>query len=212
MRSLLLLLLLGVQQIPAQSQSVTRQWLGLSYEALDTENSRLNVSQFLRWKDGLFQVAISEADFKTKVSRTINAGLEFRYIMEQDRAGAIQGNRSASRLRFNLYHNSELGRLDLEQRVGIQYYRRFDDGANRLTFRFRPQVTPRIRNFKYDPSLSVEYFKQLEAGSASSLRYGIGIPLEFDRNEFELGYFYEHSKDPLQDKQHIFALKYSRKR
>lgn len=209
-RFLVVLVLFGLMQTALRAQNVTRQWLGLSYEALDTENSRLNISQSLRWKDGQFQVAITEADFKTALFGNFDAGLELRYLMEQDRAGAIQGNRSAGRIRFNLFHKTTLGRLDLEQRAGIQYYRRFDDGANRMTFRFRPQITPRIRNFKYDPSLSVEYLKELQSGSISSLRYGIGIPFNFDRNQFDLGYYYEYSKDPAQSNQHIFALRYKR--
>jgi hypothetical protein len=57
-------LLIGIVTIN-YSQDISRQWLGLTYEALDLENSRLNLSQLLRWRSGNFNQVITEADFKT---------------------------------------------------------------------------------------------------------------------------------------------------
>jgi hypothetical protein len=192
-------------------QNVTRQWLGLTYEALDSENSRLNVSQLLRWRGGDFNQAITEADFKTELFGNFSGGMELRYLLDIDREGAIQGNRSGGRIRFNLYHKNEFGRWAVSQRAGIQYYRRFDDGANRLTFRFRPEITPNIRRFKHDPSFSVEYFKDLESGGDYSLRYGLTVPFDFDKNRFELGYYFEQAGNSSLGNEHIFVLKYKRK-
>lgn len=195
----------------SNGQNINREWLGLTYEALDSENSRLNLSQLLRWRSGNFNQAITEADFKTDLFGDFSGGLELRYILDIDREGAIQGNRSGGRIRFNLYHKTEIGRWDVSQRAGIQYFRRFDDGANRLTFRFRPEITPNIRRFKHDPSFSVEYFKDLESGGDYSLRYGLTAPFDFDKNRFELGYYFEQSGNSNLGNEHIFVLKYKRK-
>lgn len=195
----------------SNGQNINREWLGLTYEALDSENSRLNLSQLLRWRSGNFNQAITEADFKTDLFGNFSGGLELRYILDIDREGAIQGNRSGGRIRFNLYHKTEIGRWDVSQRAGIQYFRRFDDGANRLTFRFRPEITPNIRRFKHDPSFSVEYFKDLESGGDYSLRYGLTAPFDFDKNRFELGYYFEQSGNSNLGNEHIFVLKYKRK-
>lgn len=192
-------------------QNITREWLGLTYEAMDSGQSRLNLSQLLRWRSGNFNQAITEADFKTDLFGNFSGGLELRYILDIDREGAVQGNRSGGRIRFNLYHKTEIGRWDVSQRAGIQYYRRFDDGANRITFRFRPEITPNIRRFKHDPSFSVEYFKNLESGGDYSLRYGLTVPFDFDKNRFELGYLFEQSGNPGLGNEHIFVLKYKRK-
>lgn len=206
-------LLIGVVAIN-YSQDINRQWLGLTYKALDSENSRLNLSQLLRWRTGNFNQAITEADFKTDLFRNFSGGLELRYILDKDREGAIQGNRSGGRIRFNLYHKTEIGRWDVSQRAGIQYFRRFDDGANRMILRFRPEITPRIRNFKHDPTLGAEIFVPLESGSDYSIRYGLSAPFDFDRNQFELGYYFEHTGKVSNgnENQHIIALKYKRKR
>jgi len=203
---LLLFVIVGINY----GQDISRQWLGLSYEALDSENSQLNLSQLLRWRSGNFNQAITEADFKTELFGNFSGGMELRYILDIDREGAVQGNRSGGRIRLNLYHKNEIGRWDVNQRAGIQYFRRFDDGANRLTFRFRPEITPNIRRFKHDPSFSVEYFKVLETGGGHSFRYGIGVPFNFDKNRLELGYYFEQNGDPLTSAEHIFSLKYKR--
>jgi hypothetical protein len=137
--------------------------------------------------------------------------LELRYILDIDREGAVQGNRSGGRIRLNLYHKTEIGRWDVSQRAGIQYFRRFDDGANRLTFRFRPEITPNIRRFKHDPSFSVEYFKDIENGGDYSLRYGLTVPFDFDKNQFELGYYFEQAGRSTRGNEHIFVLRYKRK-
>jgi hypothetical protein len=193
------------------SQDVTRQWLNFTYEALDSKASRLNISQLLRWRDTNFNQAITEADFKTELFGNFSGGMELRYILDIDREGAVQGNRSGGRIRLNLFHKTEFGRWDVSQRVGIQYYRRFDDGANRLTFRFRPEITPNIRRFKHDPSFSVEYFKDLESGSGASFRYGLAVPFDFDKNRFELGYYLEQAGNSNLGNEHIFVLRYKRK-
>ncbi|MDA8686765.1 DUF2490 domain-containing protein [Robiginitalea sp.] len=194
----------------AWAQSITREWLGLSYEVIERDKSQLVISQMLRWQGTTFQQAITEADFKTDLIGAFSAGMELRYSIDKDREGAIKGNRSGGRIRLNLYHSAHVGKLELDQRAGIQYFRRFDDGANRLTFRFRPQLTPKIKNFKHDPSFSVEYFKVLETGGSHSFRYGIGVPFNFDKNRLELGYYFEQNGDPLTSAEHIFSLKYKR--
>src|SRR5210317_2583640 len=92
----LLLLILGSFHLSAQSSS--RQWLSLSYEAFESKQSSLSFSQRLRWQDQTFHQWISELDYKTDLGNDFSAGVEFRYILESDRTGAIQGNRSAGRV------------------------------------------------------------------------------------------------------------------
>ena len=200
----LLLIILGSFHLSAQNSS--RQWLSLSYEAFESKQSSLSFSQRLRWQDQEFHQWISELDYKTDLGNDFSAGFEFRYILESDRTGAIQGNRSAGRVRFNLYHKIERGLFDLENRAGIQYKRRFDDQKEDLAIRFRPQITPKIRNFKHDPNLRIEWIQNLSNSKDYSIRYGIDFPFKFDRNRLKIGYFMETAN--LGGEQHVLYLRY----
>lgn len=215
MRTLLLCLLIsGLTALKAEAQGTTREWLGVSFEAIDSKSSKLNFSQLFRWEASTFKQYITEVDFKTKLNRNFGVGMELRYILENDQEGAVQGNRGGGRVRFNAFHKAKFRPILLENRLGIQYFRRFDDGANRMTLRFRHEVTPRIRNFKHDPTLGAEIFIPVEAGRDYSVRYGLSLPFNFDRNQFELGYYFEQSGNGSNgnENQHIFSVKYKRAR
>ena len=201
-KTLVSLILLSSLQLSAQSSN--RQWLTISYEAFESKQSSLDFSQRLRWQDQEFDQWISELDYKTVLSNQFSAGIEFRYILENDRAGAIQGNRSAGRVRFNLYHEIDIKGFDLENRAGIQYKRRFDDQKEDLAIRFRPKITPKIKNFKHDPNLRVEWIQNLSNSKDYSIRYGIDFPFKFDMNQLKIGYFMESAN--LGGQQHVLFL------
>lgn len=191
-----------------RAQESQRQWIGLGYEAFESKQSSLTFSQRLRWQDQNFHQWISELDYKTELSKDFSAGVEFRYIFEKDRIGAIQGNRSAGRLRINLYHEIEKGLFELENRAGIQYKRRFDDNKENLVFRLRPQITPKIKNFKHDPSFRIEWFQNLNTSQDYSIRYGVDIPFKLDNNRLRLGYFYETFNLQSQENQQVIYVRY----
>ena len=92
------LILLSSFHLSAQSSN--RQWFSLSYEAFESKQSSLDFSQRLRWQSQEFHQWISELDYKTDLGNNLSAGVEFRYILESDRTGAVQGNRSAGRVPF----------------------------------------------------------------------------------------------------------------
>lgn len=191
-----------------RAQESQRQWIGLSYEAFESKQSSLTFSQRLRWQDQNFHQWISELDYKTELSKDFSTGVEFRYFVEKDRIGAIQGNRSAGRLRINLYHEIEKGLFEFENRAGIQYKRRFDDNKENLVFRLRPQITPKIKNFKHDPSFRIEWFQNLNTSQDYSIRYGVDIPFKLDNNRLRLGYFYETFNLQSQENQQVIYVRY----
>jgi hypothetical protein len=183
-----------------------RQWFNTTYEALESEISSLKLSQRFRWRSQDFQLWISEIDYKTDLTKRFSGGLELRYQIERDRDGGIQGNRASGRVRLNLYHEIKLGSFDIENRAGIQYKQRFDDGAEELIIRFRPQITPQIKNFKYDPTFRIEYLKNIKKSFDYSIRYGFKIPIKWERNRFEIGYFYEQFKLQSQPNRNVIFL------
>jgi hypothetical protein len=191
-----------------QAQERQRQWIGFSYEAFESKQSNLTFAQRLRWQDQNFHQWISELDYKTDLGKDFSAGAEFRYILEKDRSGAIQGNRTAGRIRLNLYHEIDTKPLEIKNRAGIQFKRRFDDKKDNLVFRFRPQITPKIRNFKHDPSFRIEWFQNLETTQDYSIRYGIDIPFKFDNNRLRFGYFYEAFNLQSQENQQVIYARY----
>lgn len=202
--SLLFLFCFSNNQLIAQEDK--RTWLSSTYEILESNKSSLELSQRLRWKSEVFNVWISELDFKTDLGKGFSSGLELRYQIEKDRSGAIQGNRASGRIRGNLYHKFDLGRFEIRNRMGLQYKQRLDDRSDEFIFRFRPQITPKIKNFKYDPSIRVEYFKNLNRSSDHSVRYGIKIPIQMGRNHLEFGYFFEKSSLKPQSNRNVIFL------
>jgi len=208
MKKTLIFLLALTLFLQIQAQERQRQWIGFSYEAFESKQSNLTFAQRLRWQDQNFHQWISELDYKTDLGKDFSAGAEFRYILEKDRSGAIQGNRTAGRIRLNLYHEIDTKPLEIENRVGIQFKRRFDDKKDNLVFRFRPQITPKIRNFKHDPSFRIEWFQNLETNQDYSIRYGIDIPFKFDNNRLRFGYFYEVFNLQSQENQHVIYARY----
>lgn len=202
----LLLAILGVNELEAQS--IERKWVSLSYEAFESRQASLNFRQRFRWREGDFHQWITEIDYNTRLNNSFIAGLELRYISENDNQGRVQGTRPNGRIRFNLTHESKLGIFELNNRAGIQYQRRFDDQNEKLVFRFKPEITPKIKNFAHDPSFSLEYFQNLGVGADYSMRMGLSIPFKFDRNRFEIRYFYETFNLQSIEAQHILSLGY----
>jgi len=205
---LVTIILLGFTSLHLSAQKINRQWISATYEAFESKQSTLKFSQRFRWREQEFHKWISEVDYKTNLGSGFSGGLELRYILENDRSGAIQGNRSSGRVRLNMYHETRLGNFELVNRAGLQYRQRFDDGADALVFRFRPQITPKIKNFKHDPTIAVEYLQDINVSSDYSFRYCIEVPFKWERNRFELGYFFERFNLLSQPDQHVIFLNY----
>ena len=202
------ILFLSFSSLTLSAQETTRQWISATYEAFESKQSTLKLSQRFRWREQEFHLWISEVDYKTDLGNGFSGGLELRYLIESDRRGAVQGNRSSGRVRLNLYHEVRFGSFELENRAGLQYRQRFDDGDDELVFRFRPQITPKIKNFKHDPTFGVEYLQNINVSPDYSIRYRIEVPFKWEHNRFELGYFFEQFNLLSQPDQHVIFLNY----
>ena len=98
------ILFLSFSSLTLSAQETTRQWISATYEAFESKQSTLKLSQRFRWREQEFHQWITEVDYKTDLGNGFSGGLELRYLIESDRRGAVQGNRSSGRLRLNLYH------------------------------------------------------------------------------------------------------------
>ena len=107
------------------------------------------------------------AKYKTKSRFEFGAGL--RYLKENDNKGKIQGYENHLRYNFDLGYKHFLNRFKLGYRLRFQSKNELGvsteegDYLNRH-FRFKIGSKYNIKNWKFDPKLSAEFFYHMEEG------------------------------------------------
>ncbi|OEK02944.1 hypothetical protein BFP97_16055 [Roseivirga sp. 4D4] len=141
-----------------------------------------------------------------------------RYITRNDNSGSIQGFEDLFRYQFGASYKHDLGQLRMKYRALYQH--RNEVGISEAQgdipekfLRLRTSAEYKIKDWKYDPQVRVEYFNALndEVGTNNQIRFGFGT--ERDYKKFgELGFFYLfESSLGLNIKQltHILSFKYT---
>lgn len=141
-----------------------------------------------------------------------------RYITRNDNRGSIQGFEDLFRYQLGVGYKHDLGQLRMKYRALFQH--RNEIGVSEAQgdipekfLRLRTSAVYKIKDWKYDPEVRIEYFNALndEVGTNNQIRFGFGT--ERDYQKFgELGFFYLfESSLGLNIKQltHILSFKYT---
>lgn len=156
----------------------------------------------LRLKDNATNVDqyFSELTVNYNLSKKINLGVGTRYVKVNDNVGKKQGYETHYRWNADVGYNHEINKLDLKYRLSYQSrndrYISAADGDNiRNTLRFKISSGYNIKNWKFDPKLSAEFFNVLNNNEGlNRVRYTLGTDYNF-KNAGELGAYFRMEKE-----------------
>jgi len=160
----------------------------------------------------------TEIQLTFKPTKGLSLHAVSRYITRNDNSGSIQGFEDLFRYQLGASYKHELGQLRMKYRALYQH--RNEVGISEAQgdipekfLRLRTSAVYKIKDWKYDPEVRIEYFNALndEVGTNNQIRFGFGT--ERDYKKFgELGFFYLfESSLGLNIKQltHILSFKYT---
>jgi hypothetical protein len=208
------------EQLRAQ-QTDFEVWLkaGIKYEISDRWD--LALEEQIRFDDdaNALKNYHTELELKFKVDKLLDLILATRYITRNDNRGNRQGFEDHFRYQLGLGLKHDLGQFELKHRLLYQHRNEIglseDEGdVSRRYFRLRSGFTYKIKDWKYDPELNLEYFgamNKAEAGIENSIRFTIGTERKYKKvGEFGIYYRYETTLGTIVDEiTHVLALKYT---
>lgn len=219
-----LLLLLVIALITPNlvgQQSDFEVWLkaGIKYKVNDRWD--LNLEEQIRFDDdaNALKNYHTELGIKFEINKFLDLLLATRYITRNDNQGNRQGLEDHFRYQLGLGLKHELNQFELKHRLLYQHRNEVglsgsEGDISRQYFRWRSGATYKIKDWKYDPQFSAEYFlatNKEEAGIDNSIRFTIGTERKYKKvGEFGIFYRYETSLDtPINEITHVLALKYT---
>jgi hypothetical protein len=137
-----------------------------------------------------------EAQYSGFKGFEIGAGL--RYIKENDNKGKIQGYESHLRYQFDLGYKHKLGKFKMDYRTRFQNKNELqvseeqgDTAVNKLRFKIGTEYN--IKNWKFDPKASVEFFNLLGTGFD---KYRVTIGTSYGLKKYgDISLFYRMEKE-----------------
>ena len=156
----------------------------------------------LRLKDNARNIDqyFSEITANFNLSKKFNLGLGSRYIKENDNIGKKQGYETHFRWNADLGFKHEIKNLDLKYRLSYQSRNELsittaEGDSARNALRLKISSGYNIKNWKFDPKLSVEFFNVLNNNEGlNRVRYTVGTDYNF-KNAGELGAYYRMEKE-----------------
>jgi len=158
-------------------------------EQLRLKNNASNVDQYF-----------SELTANYNLSNNFNLGLGSRYIKVNDNVGKKQGYETHFRWNVDLGFKHEIKNLDLKYRLSYQSRNELsittaEGDSARNALRLKISSGYNIKNWKFDPKLSVEFFNVLNNNNGlNRVRYTVGTDYNF-KNAGELGAYVRMEKE-----------------
>ncbi len=158
--------------------------------------------------------ALTEIGISYKLTKGLEVGMGTRYIYDR-----TKNDNYENKFRYNLdaSYKQEVNRLDLQLRLRFQNKKELDwenvdlDDPSSY-FRIKFQTNYNIKNWKLDPEISAEIFRNLESnGGFDKIRYTIATKYSF-KNAGDIGVFYRMENElntSLPKTTYIAGLKYT---
>ena len=190
-------------------------WYTIEAKAKLTKNIRLDLAQSLRLDNNAstYQQAFTDFSARYRLAKSWNVKSGFRLINEAKEASTkhlryfVSTTAKYKLSDFTLYHRlmyTNRNELGLSKDAG-------DDHIKNL--RFKTGAKYGIKNWKLDPTASIEIFRRYQDGEVGWNKVRFKLGTELDLKEFgELGAFYAIEKEfgrSIQPTNYIIGLNYS---
>ncbi len=219
--SLILLVLAGFSASLRAQQTDFEVWLkaGIKYKL--NERWSFDLEEQIRFDDdaNALKNYHTELGIKFELNKLFDLLLATRYITRNDNRGSRQGLEDHFRYQLGLGAKHDIDRFELKHRLLYQHRNEVglseaEGDVARRYFRWRSGLTYKIKDWKYDPQFSVEYFQGLnrsEADIDNSVRFTIGTERKYKKvGEFGIFYRYESTVGtPINEITHILSFKYT---
>lgn len=218
---LFFLVLIASSNAFAQRDTDLELWLKLGGKVSLSEKWRLDLEEQLRFDEAIGAVKNyhTEVEIKYKFTKDIDLIFVNRFIRRNDNSGDEQGYENHIRFQFGGAYEHEGGQFRFKHRLLFQHQNEMgikkDEGdVPEKIIRYKLSTEYKIKNWKYDPQFSFEYFNALDqefSDTNSKMRFGIGTERDYDKlGEFGIDYQIDFSVGlAIKEIAHIISLKYT---
>lgn len=163
-------------------------WGSLNFKYKLNDYLKIGLEQQFRFKEDASKLDayFTELNINYDFTDYIFGGIGFRYIIENDDVGAVQGLENHIRFHFDVGYKRDIKRFDLESRFRLQTKNELgitkEEGDylnNHLRLKVRLKYN--IKDWKLDPEVSSEIFRQ----------YGEDVENRFNKFRFTVGTNYK---------------------
>lgn len=205
----------------AQSNSDFELWLKMGGKVDLAEKWRLNFEEQIRFDENIGAVKNyhTEAEIIFRPNKQFNLMFVPRFIRRNDNSGDTQGYENVIRFQLGGSYEHESGQFEFKHRVLFQHRNEMgikkDEGDVPEKFlRYKLNTQYKIKNWKYDPEFSIEYFQPVDnsmVNTNQSIRFGIGTERDYDKfGELGIDYLIDLSLGlAIKEIAHILSLKYT---
>lgn len=220
---LVFILWLFVSSAFAQRSTDFELWLKLGGKVDLAEKWRLDFEEQIRFDESVGAVKNyhTEAELKFKASKKLDLIFVPRFIRRNDNSGDNQGYENLIRFQVGSAYEHKSGQFEFKHRLLFQHRNemgvRKDEGdLPEKVIRYKLNTEYKIKNWKYDPQFSVEYFNALDkplTNEFNSIRFGFGTERGYDKfGDLGIDYLLDMTLGrPVQQVAHIISLKYTYK-
>ena len=173
-------------------------WSSISANYKLNKKWSLSLEEQLRLKSNSSELDqfFTEVGTKYKVAKGFTTGVAARYIRENDNEGKVQGMENHLRFHLDVSYRHKIDRLRLKYRVRGQTKSELgvitSEWENKLRLLLKANYN--IKNWKLDPFVSTEIFREVSSSSFEKYRLTLGTSYKF-KNKSELGAFYRLEKE-----------------
>jgi hypothetical protein len=132
----------------------------------------------------------TQLSVKRKIGDSFSAGIAYRYILNNDNKGDVQGIEHYYRWNADLGYKLDVNRFTFSSRLRYQSKKEFGVDGRDNTFRFKIGSEYNIKKWKFDPVFSAEVFNGLsDSEGFNKYRFTIGTEYKF-KNAGKISGFY----------------------
>ena len=222
-RILVICFLLCASGAYAQRSTDLELWMKLGGKVDLSEKWRLNFEEQIRFDESVSAVKNyhSELELIYRPSKNVDVFFVPRFIRRNDNSGDNQGYENLIRFQLGGAYEHESGQFEFKHRLLYQHRNEMgvkkDEGdVPEKVIRYKLSTEYKIKNWKYDPQFSVEYFNALDkplTNEFNGIRFGIGTERGYDQlGEFGIDYLLDLTLGrPVPQVAHIISFKYTYK-
>ncbi|NVK86103.1 MAG: DUF2490 domain-containing protein [Cytophagia bacterium] len=207
--------------LKAQTDSDFELWLKMGGKVDLGEKWRLDFEEQIRFDENVGAVKNyhTEAEINFKASKNLDLVFVPRFIRRNDNSGDTQGYENLIRFQIGGKFEHESGQFEFKHRLLFQHRNQMGVKKNEgdvpeKFLRYKLNTQYKIKDWKYDPEFSVEYFQPIDndlVNTNKSIRFGIGTERDYDQfGEFGIDYMIDLSLGlAIREVAHILSFKYT---
>jgi hypothetical protein len=178
-------------------------WTSIQFEYELNKKWSFELEEQLRLKNNSSELASYFTEFSTtyKLPYSLKLGLGFRYNRANDNKGAKQGIRESFRYQFDVSYKHKWNDFELDYRLRYQNSQQFSftesigkDAVHKM--RFKTSIDYSIKDWKLDPSVSLEVFNQLSGSQTGFDAFRITAGTDYKIKKFgKIGLYYRLERE-----------------